>query len=152
VDVVGFAVLDRLLGLPPARASRIREEPDLAVTMRDGGVRRADRYAPEGEERAPLVLMRTRYGRRRIWRHLYCLPLARRGYQVVVQSCRGTEDSEGRFVPFDERDDGLDTVAWMRAQPWYPGRFATFGPSSWGVVQWALADGAPETSRSWCPS
>jgi uncharacterized protein len=44
-----------------------------------------------------------------------------------------------------EVDDGTDTVAWMRAQPWFNGRFATFGGSYLGFTQWALLmDPPPE--------
>ena len=112
--------------------------------MRDGAALRADRYVAKGYEHAPVVVMRTPYGRRHLWRRLYCLPFARRGLQVVIQRCRGTEDSQGDLVPFAERDDGADTVAWLREQPWYPGRFATFGPSYWGLAQWAVAAGTPD--------
>jgi hypothetical protein len=120
--------------------------------MRDGAVLRADRYVPEGRGDAPVVLMRTPYGRWRLWKRLYCRPFAQRGYQVVIQSCRGTEDSSGEFVPFDERDDGADTLAWLRERPWYPGQFATFGPSYWGLSQWALADGVPYDLVAMVPS
>lgn len=137
-------LLDRLLGLPPSTIRKVRVHADLAVPMRDGVVLRADRYVPDGQPDAPVILMRSPYGRKRLWRALYCRPFAARGYQVVIQSCRGTADSGGRFTPFDERDDGWDTVAWLRGQPWYPGRFATFGPSYWGLGQWALAGDAPE--------
>jgi uncharacterized protein len=119
-------------------------DADLEVPMRDGAVLRTDRYVAEGHEHAPVVLMRTPYGRKHLWRRLYCLPFARRGFQVVIQSCRGTEDSQGDLVPFAERDDGADTVTWLREQPWYPGRFVTFGPSYWGLAQWAVAEEAPE--------
>lgn len=135
--------MDRVLGLPPARAGRVEVDADLEVPMRDGVVLRTDRYVLRGEESAPVVLMRSPYGRKGVWKRLYCLPLARRGYQVVIQSCRGTADSGGRIIPFDERDDGVDTVRWLREQPWYAGRFATFGPSYWGVTQWALAEDPP---------
>jgi len=44
-----------------------------------------------------------------------------------------------------EVDDGADTVAWMREQPWFDGRFATYGPSYMGFTQWALlVDPPPE--------
>ena len=39
-----------------------------------------------------------------------------------------------------ERDDGLDTVEWLRRQPWFNGRLGTFGPSYVGYTQWAIAD------------
>ena len=66
--------------------------------------------------------------------------LAYEGFQVVIQSCRGTAGSGGRFDrPFrTEADDGRDTVAWLREQSFYPGRFATFCASYLGYVQLAL--------------
>ena len=39
-----------------------------------------------------------------------------------------------------ERDDGLDTVDWLRRQPWFTGVLGTFGPSYVGYTQWAIAD------------
>jgi putative CocE/NonD family hydrolase len=135
-------LLDRMLGLSPASTRDVAVHADIAVPMRDGVVLRVDRYVPAGREDAPVVVVRSPYGRNGLWGRLYCLPLARRGYQVVIQSCRGIEDSEGEFIPFAERDDGYDTVVWLRQQPWYPGRLATFGPSYLGLAQWAVADAA----------
>jgi putative CocE/NonD family hydrolase len=44
-----------------------------------------------------------------------------------------------------EVDDAADTVAWMRDQAWFDGRFATFGGSYLGFTQWALlVDPPPE--------
>src|SRR5207244_4319954 len=81
------------------------------------------------------------------WRvRLAARAIAEQGFHVVLQSCRGTADSGGQFEPMlHERDDGLDTVDWLRRQPWYSGSFATFGPSYAGFVQWAIAaDAGPE--------
>jgi uncharacterized protein len=65
---------------------------------------------------------------------------------VLLQSCRGTFGSGGRFEPMRrEADDGQDTVAWLRGQSWFDGRLATFGASYLGFVQWALTlDPPPE--------
>lgn len=51
-----------------------------------------------------------------------------------------------RFDPMGtERQDGLATIEWLRRQPWYPGEFATLGPSYCGFAQWAIAaDSGPE--------
>src|SRR6185503_2153322 len=55
----------------------------------------------------------------------------------------GTFGSGGTFNPFaDDHDDGLATVAWLKTQPWFPGTFATNGPSYLGFVQWAIASEA----------
>ena len=70
----------------------------------------------------PTVLVRTPYGRRGAYGLLYGLVYAQRGLQVLVQSVRGTFGSGGEFAPFDERDDGLDTVALDRGAALARGR------------------------------
>jgi uncharacterized protein len=71
---------------------------------------------------------------------MFARPFAERGFQVLIQSCRGTFGSGGTFDAFrDEQRDGLDTVAWLQKQPWFSGVFATIGPSYLGLVQWAIA-------------
>ncbi|WP_459979858.1 CocE/NonD family hydrolase, partial [Mycobacterium avium] len=53
---------------------------------------------------------------------------AGQGYHVVVQSCRGSFGSGGQFTPMAaDIDDGQDTMGWLRAQPWFDGRLATYG-------------------------
>jgi uncharacterized protein len=72
-------------------------------------------------------------------------PLAEWGFQVVIQSTRGTFGSGGRFDPLrHEREDGLATFEWVRAEPWYGGSIVLTGPSYLGYVQWAVADTAPD--------
>jgi len=120
--------------------------------MKDGVVLLADRYAarpPAGrqadevESRPPTVLIRSPYGRTGVWGLAYGRSLAERGFQVIVQSVRGTFGSGGQFTPMrDERDDGLATVAWIRQQPWFGDRLASSGISYLGYVQWAIADDA----------
>jgi len=94
---------------------------------------------------APTVLIRTPYGRG-VRLRLLARAVAEQGFHVVVQSCRGTYDSGGDFEPMrHERDDGLDTIDWLRRQPWYSGELCTFGPSYVGFTQWALAaDAGPD--------
>ncbi len=128
----------RALDLPPPESVRVAVQRDIAIPMPDGVALLADRYVPPGSAR-PLVLVRSPYGRRGPFGLMYGRLLAERGFQVLVQSCRGTFGSGGTLDPFNERDDGLATVEWMRKQPWYPGAFATTGPSYLGIVQWAMA-------------
>lgn len=143
--------VDRLFGLPAPTASSITVHEDIAVPMRDGVVLLADHYVPDGDETAPVVLIRSPYGRKGMWWRLFGRPFAARGYQVVFQSCRGTQGSGGDLTPLDERDDGLDTVKWLREQPWYPGQFATFGASYMGLALWALVDAAPAELAAMAP-
>jgi putative CocE/NonD family hydrolase len=143
--------LGQTLKLPPVASRDIDVQRDLRVRMPDGAVLLADRYAPRARPwpprpSPPLVLVRSPYGRRRSWGLMFGRMFAERGFQAVIQSCRGTFGSGGTFDPFgpDERDDGLATVAWLRQQPWYPGSFGTCGPSYLGMTQWAIAADAGE--------
>src|ERR1700761_3890718 len=116
-----------MMQLPPAESRAIKVERDLKVPMSDGVVLLADRYIPASGA-GPLVLIRCPYGRKNMFGTLFGTLFAERGLQVLLQSCRGTFGSGGQLDAFLERDDGLATVDWMRAQDWYPGSFAMAGP------------------------
>jgi putative CocE/NonD family hydrolase len=132
--------LSRLFKLPPADTYAVRVERDLQVPVRDGTVLLADRYYAPQRPNAPTVLVRSPYGRSGIWALLFARPFAERGFQALIQSCRGTFGSGGTFNAFrDEESDGLDTLAWLKQQPWFSGEIATMGPSYLGLVQWAIA-------------
>ncbi len=129
----------RVLGLSPPLTRDIRLRRDIAVRVRDGVILRTDHYAPRLDD-SPTVLIRTPYGRGGV-SAIAARLLAERGFHVVLQSCRGTGGSGGAFDPMrHERDDGLDTVDWLRRQPWFNGKLGTFGPSYVGYTQWAIAD------------
>lgn len=135
--------MESVLGLPPAVTRRVAVTRDIAVRARDGVPLLTDVYTPAIGP-APAVLIRTPYGRRGPTSLLGRL-IAERGFHTVVQSCRGTFGSGGSFDPLvHERSDGLDTLAWLREQPWYSGRFGLFGASYQGFVQWAIAADAGE--------
>ena len=128
----------RALRLPPVRASKIIYNRDQRVRVRDGTVLMTDHYAT-GVPDAGTVLIRTPYGRGGPVTLLGRL-VAERGLHCVIQSCRGTYGSGGSFEPMlHERDDGLDTVEWLRRQPWYNGALGMFGASYQGFTQWAVA-------------
>ncbi len=134
-------ILSRRMRLPRAQTRDVVCQRDLAATMDDRVVLLADRWvaADRQHEPQPTVLVRSPYGRRQVVGLLLGRLLAERGLAVVVQSVRGTFGSGGQFSPFDERDDGLATLRWIRAQPWHAGPIGTFGPSYLGFVQWAVA-------------
>ncbi|HEY4464360.1 MAG TPA: CocE/NonD family hydrolase [Streptosporangiaceae bacterium] len=141
--------VDRALGLP-ARAEPYAVRADVAVPMPDGVVLLGDHYRPAGAGGPlPVVLIRTPYGRRGMTALLFAAPLARRGFQLFIQSTRGTFGSGGQFRPFrHERHDGLATVAWLREQPWCDGQVSTTGGSYLGHTQWAVAPYADPPLRS----
>jgi putative CocE/NonD family hydrolase len=137
-------VAGRVLRLPATKARKVRTERCIPVKTRDGVALSTDHFAPDTAN-APTILIRTPYGRG-VRVRILATALAHQGFHVVVQSCRGTFDSGGTFEPMrHERDDGVDTVEWLRGQPWYSGELCTYGPSYVGFVQWALAaDAAPD--------
>ena len=103
--------LGRRLQLTRPQAAGVAVERDLRVPMDDGVILLADRYVPRGAGPMPTVLVRTPYGRRNMFGVIYGRLYAERGLQVLVQSVRGTFGSGGEFGPFDERGDGLATIA-----------------------------------------
>jgi hypothetical protein len=143
-------VIERFAKLPLATHRLGRVERGVPIPVADCISLVADIYHPDGSEPAPSVLMRSPYGR--VFGTALGEVHARRGLRLIVQSCRGTFGSGGRFRPqFDERADGLATLRWIGAQPWFDGRLAMFGPSYLGYVQWAIAaDAEPELSAL-CP-
>jgi hypothetical protein len=133
-------VADRMLGLTDPAVPYVRHR-DVGVPMPDGAVLLGDHYRPAAATGPlPVVLLRSPYGRAGGAGLLFAAPLARRGFQVFIQSVRGTFGSGGQFRPFlPEREDGLATLAWLRDQPWCDGQVATAGGSYLGHTQWAIA-------------
>ncbi|MEU2724489.1 CocE/NonD family hydrolase [Streptomyces smyrnaeus] len=132
-------------GLPAARHA-VGREPGLEVPAADGSPLLSDHYFPRSPGDFPTLLVRSPYGRGVPWSPMYGVLFAEQGFHVVLQSCRGTGGSGGRFDLWrNEAADGHATVAWLREQPWFDGRLGTVGPSYLGYVQWALAlDPPPE--------
>jgi hypothetical protein len=146
-------LLSRLAGtlaqLPPPDTRQVAVERALRTPMPDGAMLLADRWYPATLRvgTAPTVLLRSPYGRWQVG--LAGRLFAERGYQVIIQSCRGTFGSGGDWVPMrNEQADGRATLAWIADQPWFDGRLFTFGPSYLGLTQWAVAEGAPDFVRA----
>lgn len=151
-SAVTSRVLSRAFALeklpsPVTRDVSIRR--GVAIPMDDGVILLADHYAPRpirlGDAAPPVVLIRSPYGRRGVLAALYGRVIAERGFQVFLQSCRGTGGSGGQFVPqANEQRDGVATVRWLREQLWCDGTIATAGMSYLGYTQYATAT-APGT-------
>ncbi len=117
---------------------KFKNETKLSVPMRDGIKLVADVSRPADNDKHPVILIRTPYGRAAsllnagFW--------SRRGYVVVSQDVRGKGDSDGDFEPLDnEVADGKDTLDWIVKQPWCDGNIGMIGGSYLGYVQWAAA-------------
>jgi uncharacterized protein len=132
------------LGIAPP-AYRVRAEKDVMVPMRDGVKLATDFYFPAGLDQAPVVLVRTPYGKgqqRVLGRDRMPRLMAQRGYIFVIQDVRGRYQSEGEFYPFvNDGPDGQDTIAWIEQQPWFNGHLGTYGASYLGTTQWFESPG-----------
>ncbi|MEV1064889.1 CocE/NonD family hydrolase [Streptomyces sp. NPDC050263] len=145
----------KMLGLPAPITRDLVVARDLKVPMRDGAVLLADHWAPRagGGEGLPTALLRSPYGRGGPMAMQLARPLAERGFQVLLQSTRGTAGSGGDFDPLrHERLDGLDTVDWVCKQPWFDGSMVLSGPSYLGYTQWAMADELPAQVKAMIPA
>jgi hypothetical protein len=114
----------------------------------------ANRVAPKsGGAGLPVALLRSPYGRGTMIAAGMARPLAERGFQVVIQSVRGTFGSGGVFEPMrNERADGLATVDWIKRQPWFGGSIVLTGQSYLGFAQWAIADELPSEVKAMIPN
>jgi hypothetical protein len=151
---VASHVSQRLQRLSPPLTREMVLQRDLRVPMRDGTVLLADRWVPKvGGDGLPTAVVRCPYGRAGMFAEMAARPLAERGFQVLIQSARGTFGSGGDFDPMRrERDDGLDTLDWVVKQPWFGESIVLVGGSYLGVVQWAVADQAPPQVKAIIPA
>ncbi len=151
-----MSIISRLIGrvfrLPPAETYDVVVERDVQVPMPDGVVLLADHYYPRAGGNPPTILVRSPYGRAGVFGLIFARPFAERGFQVLIQSCRGTFGSGGQFNAFrNERADGLATLEWLKRQDWFSGEMATVGPSYLGLVQWAIAAEAGPVLKAMAP-
>ena len=123
----------------------------FCVPMRDGTQLALDVYGPL-EQRRPVVLERTPYGRRRtdqseryagmeetLPRHRIAERFVEAGFSYAVQDCRGCGDSGGRFSKYlQEPKDGADTIGWLRRQAWCDGFVAMTGFSYAAACQMSV--------------
>lgn len=111
-------------------------------------------YADDASEkeyaRAAKNLMDTRLCRRsgrlfcgfRTW--LGPGPIRKRGFTGLV--CRSAVPLSfrcGWYPLIQERNDGIDTLKWLLAQPWQNGKIGLWGSSYPGLAKWAVADELP---------
>jgi putative CocE/NonD family hydrolase len=146
-------LIQRMLHLDAPATRDVVVQRNLRVPMPDGVELLADRYAPRvGGDGLPTALMRSPYGRSGPIGMMMARPLAERGFQVVMQSVRGTFGSGGVFDPLrNERADGLATLDWVLKQPWFGDAIVLTGASYLGYVQWAIADELPPEVKAMIP-
>ncbi|WP_395745155.1 CocE/NonD family hydrolase [Prosthecobacter sp.] len=122
------------------------EKQTEKIAMRDGIKLATDIYLPRGAGPFPVILARTPYSR--VKHNGGAGDFAANGYVFINQDMRGRFESEGENLPFigcgwGEHQDGVDTVEWIKKQPWCNGSIATIGGSAGGITQNLLAGAAP---------
>lgn len=133
--------------LPRITDSPVREE--IRVPMSDGVRLQTILYLPEEDAMAggrvfPVILQRSPYYASLPQYEFHGRNLAAHGFIYIVQFCRGTGESEGRWEPnVNERRDGLDTLSWLQNAPW-AGRIGFWGDSYLALTGWCMADAVPD--------
>lgn len=123
-------------------------DQNVFITMRDGVRLATDLYMPArtGKTPAPVILLRTPYGKDRSYYKSHREPASmvryftEHGYVVAVQDIRGRFHSEGIYmVAASDAEDGYDTVDWLSKQAWSNGSVGAYGCSYEGNVQIYMA-------------
>lgn len=118
------------------------------VAMKDG-IRLYTRFSlPKKADKLPIVYIRTPYetahegilhALEKYTNDMYL----QNGYAVVLQHCRGTGDSEGICIPYNEREDGLTTLEYIRTLSFYNGEIYLAGRSYLSTVHLCYLDTNP---------
>lgn len=130
-------------------------DKDVACTLSDGTILRADVYRPDNDERYPVLMIRLPYNKRtpRYYDEYLDVPLmVQAGYVVILQDVRGRYASGGEFYPFvHEGKDGYESVEWAAKLPYTNGKVGLFGMSYHGYTQLAVAAEAPPSLKAIAP-
>lgn len=131
----------------PAKKALLPQKQTAMLQMRDGARLATDWYlpanAPDGEsqQRLPVVLIRTPYGKdggnRAMERWKDCL--VRNGYAVAIQDMRGFHASGEARRSGPAQYDGYDTIEWLAKQNWCNGKVGMMGFSHLGSAQYEAA-------------
>ena len=128
---------------------------DLAITMDDGVVLRADLVRPARADGSvvskplPVIITITAYNKTVLASGGLGGPsadyLVKRGYAQLTVDARGTGSSEGVWEAFSPREtkDFGEVVAWAHRQPWSNGKSGMTGPSYMGISQLFAAAAHP---------
>jgi len=134
-------------------------DKDVEMVTRDGVVLRADIYRPGAAGKYPVLLCRTPYGKgatfslepgRTISALLPPADAVANGYVYVVQDCRGSGASNGRYQRMyaEEKLDGADAVKWASELDCSNGKVAILGTSYLGAAAYQAATQAPAGLRA----
>ena len=140
---------DKIYSELPKSTHEIAKIESYKTPMRDGVLLKSNVYFPNGEAPYPVILMRNPYPYTFEMLEATASIFVEHGYILVIQDCRGTGESEGKWEPFfNERNDGIDTLEWIIKQEWQDGNIGMFGMSYGSFVQWIIADSLPKEVKT----
>lgn len=92
---------------------------ECSIQIDNGLYLDGDLYLPESENKLPVIIMRTPYGKHNINAVFDPIQITRLGFALLVQNVRGRYESNGIFSPFkNEKADGDATINWLIEQDW----------------------------------
>ena len=142
-------------------------QEDVAITMRDGTVLKADVYRPDdGDAGAdfPVLVSLSAYQKSmdRILPHIRPFTHVERpepdwwvarGYVLVFVDTRGTGKSSGKAAiwSMQEARDLYDVIEWSAKQDWGNGKVGLTGVSYYAITQWNVASLRPPSLTAIVP-
>jgi len=121
---------------------------NVRIPLSDGITLSADLALPRALP-APVVVVRTPYGKAGERNSQRAAMFAKAGYACALVDVRGRGDSDGAFRPYrNDGPDGAEVIAWAAAQDWCTGDVATYGASYGGRIQWLAALERPPALRA----
>lgn len=133
----GAAAVSRLR---PMEYKKVKSKR-IKIEMPDGVRLSGFLTMPTEKKTYPVILVRNPY-MSNSFVYEGILPIfAKYGYATLLVEVRGSQTSEGEWLPFEnEMKDGKDILDWIAAQAWCDGSIGCFGGSYLGHVQWAIAN------------
>lgn len=116
-------------------ASKV-SETKVMIPMRDGVRLSGLLYRDETQKgKVPTIVSLSPYpsGTEAKYGNIFAI----HGYTYLYVDCRGKNESEGEFFPFEnDAQDFYDIIDWVSKQEWNNGQVATSGGSYLGFTQW----------------
>ncbi len=121
---------------------------EFKLQMKDGTGLKMIVYRPDIEGPLPTIAVRTCYPQNEFIIRATALEYAKRGFNYVIQYCRGTGESEGDWEPnVNERSDGKEFIDWVASREWVK-NIGYAGCSYLALTGWIIADIIPEKVKT----
>jgi putative CocE/NonD family hydrolase len=134
---VGDAAAPRLR---PQEYKKVKSQR-IKIELTDGVRLSGFLTMPKEKKAYPVILVRNPYVSNSFVYEGILPTFSKYGYATLLVEVRGTQTSEGDWLPFEnEIADGRQVLDWIAAQPWCDGNIGCFGGSYLGHVQWAVAN------------